>query len=283
MTAFDNHVQSVKRGAVGDLGVKARQRAFTLIELLVVIAIIGIIAAMLLPVLSRAKQSALKASCMNNMKQLQVCYIMYVQDNNDFLAPNNGTAGTGATNTWAGESSAQIDATTVHLQTGMLWQYNQSYGIYVCPANTRTITESLGFGKTVQVPMTRTCAIDFSLNIQSPAQYDITPRWKLSQVTGHGSPGVAQKIVFVDDNEYQVSGGAFGIYGLNDPTYPGRWWNIPGSRHDNGCTFTFVDGHVEYWQWRGRPTYPNNQADTASVQYDLPRIESCEFQYNTQP
>src|SRR5215469_5957338 len=69
-------------------GVKARQCAFTLIELLVVIAIIAILAAILLPVLNRAKQKALAVDCLNNMKQLQTAYLMYVSDNEDRLPLN---------------------------------------------------------------------------------------------------------------------------------------------------------------------------------------------------
>src|ERR1700722_20016294 len=69
-------------------GVKARDRAFTLIELLVVIAIIAILAAMLLPVLTRAKATGQKAADINNFKQLQLCWLMYPDDNSGKIVAN---------------------------------------------------------------------------------------------------------------------------------------------------------------------------------------------------
>jgi prepilin-type N-terminal cleavage/methylation domain-containing protein/prepilin-type processing-associated H-X9-DG protein len=70
--------------------IKARgTSAFTLIELLVVIAIIAILAAMLLPALASAKRKAQQANCINNLKQLTLASLMYVDDNHVWLGPLN--------------------------------------------------------------------------------------------------------------------------------------------------------------------------------------------------
>src|SRR5688572_6031232 len=64
------------------------QRGFTLIELLVVIAIIAILAGLLLPALGKSKTAAQGISCMNNLKQLQIAWLMYAEDHNGMLVPN---------------------------------------------------------------------------------------------------------------------------------------------------------------------------------------------------
>lgn len=68
-----------------------RRSAFTLIELLVVIAIIAILAAMLLPALAAAKRRAQTAYCTNNLKQMALANVLYVNDFNQFIQPNGGT------------------------------------------------------------------------------------------------------------------------------------------------------------------------------------------------
>jgi prepilin-type N-terminal cleavage/methylation domain-containing protein len=69
---------------------KLNRLGFTLIELLVVIAIVAILAALLLPVLGKAKAKGQSVFCLNNQKQLQLTWYLYVDDNRDRLPPNHG-------------------------------------------------------------------------------------------------------------------------------------------------------------------------------------------------
>ena len=74
------------------------RKGFTLIELLVVISIIAILAAILLPALSNAREHARRANCLNNLKQLELAWMMYLNDNSDYCIGND-PRGLGA-NTW---------------------------------------------------------------------------------------------------------------------------------------------------------------------------------------
>lgn len=259
-------------------GVRVR-RAFTLIELLVVIAIIAILAAILLPVLTRARQTALKAQCLNNFKQLQLCYRMYVDDNNDNLPLNNIGSGAGVTS-WIAYvtpgASAQNDYNTVNIRNATLYPYNQNAKIYVCPANNYFVTAGFGarddFNRIIpvgtKVPETRTCSIEYSLGSgggNTPAWTDTggSLQWRTYQkFTSIEKTRVSAKIVFCDEASGTIDDGAWAMWPMNSGE--NYWWNLPGSRHLGGGVFSFADGHVEYHKWIGTAV-PNSSWQNEGV------------------
>jgi prepilin-type N-terminal cleavage/methylation domain-containing protein/prepilin-type processing-associated H-X9-DG protein len=278
-------------------GVKA-QRAFTLIELLVVIAIIAILAAIMLPVLDKAKQRAVTAQCLNNMKQLQTAYRMYVDDNNDWL-PWNGVGGSpGGVNSWITNNDAQSTVIYQGIRNGVLYQYNQSITLYNCPANLRKLptpgsqvlearkeTGYPGILAGSPLPQTRTCSINYPLGgytasstgagaLLATGVHAINKYTKM--ITPNPTP--PQMIVFCDENKYSVDDGDFAMY----PAGSGQneWWNMPGSRHQNGTTWSFADGHCEYWRWHGgvvpagENSYPGPYTPADSSD-DLARVQAC--------
>ncbi len=127
-----------------------RHGGFTLIELLVVIAIIAILAAMLLPALSRAKVTALRTTCINNQKQMGLAETMYASDNKDFLAFCNWDGGTVRGPGWLYGLGPTLPDPTVApyypnnqvaaWNQGLWYQYMSSPKAYLCPVDIKSPT-----------------------------------------------------------------------------------------------------------------------------------------------
>src|SRR5215510_8830556 len=138
---------SRKGNVVSDLRKFQREWSFgfTLVELLVVIAIIAILASLLLPVLSCAKAKAQGVACLNNLKQLQLGWIMYVEDHNDWLVPNNPPTYSPDTTSWAfGDMRyGKPDGTNIDYiigqRTGSLAPYVKTHKVFKCPTD-RSVT-----------------------------------------------------------------------------------------------------------------------------------------------
>jgi prepilin-type N-terminal cleavage/methylation domain-containing protein/prepilin-type processing-associated H-X9-DG protein len=235
---------------------------FTLVELLVVISTIGILAALLLPVLRAAKVKALRTSCQSNIRQLGLAWLNYKDDNGGLLVqtyPANGPLSWVQGNIQNSTEAADPEL----LKAGKLYPYVRNTAVYRCPSDPNVVR---GSGKAIATVRS------FSMNSFMGGRDEAAPPTSAAATNytffsrDSEIRSWDQMWVLLDEDETTISDGCFVV----DPTarqwIRGRKPALNQSRHDRSFTISFADGHTDTW----RQT-PRAQTMTPSS-VDLPDI-----------
>lgn len=258
---------------------------FTLIELLTVVAVIGILMAMLLPALARARAKGQAMSCHNHLRQLTIASLVYTDDFRDHLPYNLGAAEISRTVTrhwyynWTTPvMSWELEADNTNqvlLTRGGIGPYTgRTAAIYRCPTDRVTSDLQAEAGWTERVRSISMNAMvgdagEYSRsgsNVNNPYYVQF---FKLSQIVQPSSI-----FMFIEEHPDSINDGYF----VNRQETR-RWTDLPASYHGGGANLTFADGHAETRTWQFRSTKPAPKPDAAQLPFTIPADETGDYDW----